>query len=65
MIGGPARHLRLNSAEPQLAQIKRFSKGIDHPDRIVLSNKIFKTFGEKARLIPINAFNKSLHNAPD
>ena len=65
MIRRPAGHLRLNSAELQLAQIKRFNKGIDHPDRIVLSYKIFKTFGEKAGLIPINAFNKSLHNTPD
>jgi hypothetical protein len=44
VIRRPARHLRINLAEPQPAQIRTLDKGPDNPDRVVLLDPLFNTF---------------------
>ncbi len=62
VIGRPARGLRIDTAKPQAAQIKSLDKGLDHPDRIVLRNKIFKRFRKERDLTAIQTLDKALHH---
>jgi plasmid rolling circle replication initiator protein Rep len=65
MIGRPAGRLRINSHEPQAAQIKRLDKGLDHTNRIVLRNKVFKRFRKQRPLAAIQTLDKALHQTLD
>jgi hypothetical protein len=62
VIGRTARRLRIDAAEPQRAQIETFDKGLDHPDRIVLGDKVLKSFRKKRDLAPIQTLDKALHH---
>src|SRR5262249_515299 len=47
--------------EPQIGQIKLIHKYVDHTDRIVFANPIFKTFREQCALVAVRSLNKALH----
>ncbi len=61
VIGRPAGGLRIDAAKPQSAQIKRLDKRLNHPNPIVLSNKIIKRFREDRALAPIQTLYKPFH----
>ena len=54
MISRAPRHFCTDTAKPQVAQIKTLDKGINHADRVVLLDPIFKAFREKRRLVAVN-----------
>jgi len=56
-----AGRLRINTTEPQVAEVKRLDKGLAHANRIVILNKIIKRLGKKRALAAIQALDKSLH----
>ncbi len=61
MVGRTARGFRIDTTEPQAAQIKRLDKDLDHPDRVVLRNKIFERFRKERALAAIQTLDKALH----
>ncbi len=62
MVGWPARGFRIDTTEPQTAQIKPLDKGLDHTNRIVLRNKVFKRFRKQRPLAAIQTLDKALHH---
>src|SRR5262249_16630952 len=54
----------INPVEPQIGQIELIHKYVDHTDRIVFANPIFKAFGEQCVLLAVRSLNKALHLIP-
>jgi hypothetical protein len=61
VVGRPARRLGIDTAEPQGAKIQTLDKGLDHTNRIVLIDKIFKRFRKERFLAAIQTLDKPLH----
>src|SRR5262249_29409329 len=61
MVRRPAGRLRIDPVEPKLAEIEFFDKNVDHPNRIVLVNPVFKALGKKRALPSIRPLNEALH----
>src|SRR5262245_61962065 len=59
-----AGNLRINPVEPQIGQIEIVHKYVDHTDRIVFTNPIFKAFREQRALLAVRSLNKVLHPDP-
>src|SRR5262249_19755509 len=64
MVRRSAGDFRINPVEPQGGQIELIHKYVDHTDRIVFANPIFKTFREQCALVAVRPFNKALHPIP-
>jgi hypothetical protein len=61
VIGRTARCRGINTTEPQLAQIKRLDKRLNHANRIVFGDKIFQLLGKQSALLAVHTLNKMLH----
>src|SRR5205807_5638448 len=53
VVRRPSRRLRLDTAEPELSQVKLIDKDINHANRIILANPIFQAFREQSALAAI------------
>ncbi len=56
-----AAYFRVNADETQGAKIQTLDKGLDHTNRIVLIDKIFKRFRKERFLATIQTLDKPLH----
>src|SRR5438132_9467826 len=61
VIRRPAGRLRIDPAEPKLAQVEFVDKDVDDPNRIVLMNPVFQAFRKQRVLPSIRPLNKALH----
>jgi hypothetical protein len=64
MKGGAAGRCRLNTVEPEAAEIEGINKGVYRANRIVLIDPIVEALGQKRRLTSICAFHEPLHDHP-
>ena len=53
MVGRLSRRLRLDTAEPELSQVKLIDKDIGRPDRIVIAHIVIQPFREQSALAAI------------
>src|SRR6202011_5207626 len=60
---------RRHALEAKTREIQSVDEDIDHPNRVVLDDKVVKTLGQQRNLGPALAFDESLHaaalNKPD
>jgi hypothetical protein len=61
MIRRPAGYLRIDPAEPKLSQIELIDEDINHPNRIVLIDPIFKAFRKQRTLNAVRPLYEAFH----
>ena len=50
MIRRPPGRCRLDAIEAQITQFERIDKRVDHADRVLVVDPVFKTLGQQRRL---------------
>src|SRR5271169_1791896 len=61
MIGRPSRHLRLDAAKAEFAQIELIDKDVDRPHRIVVAQIFIQPLGKQRALTAVIANHKARH----
>jgi hypothetical protein len=64
VIGRSSRGCRLNPIEAQFSQIDSSHEGVDHANRIALSDQIIEALGQQRPLPAICLRNEALHRSP-
>ncbi len=63
VVGRTARVRRRGTCEAKHLEIEFCHEGVDDPNRVVLANEVIQTFGQQRDLLPVFAFDESLHAA--
>ncbi len=64
MKGGPPGRCRLDTIEPETAEIERIDEGVDHANRVLLVDPVVEALRQKRRLSPICSLDEPLHDHP-
>ena len=61
MKGGSSSRCRLDTTEPEIADIECIDEGDDHANGVLLVDPAVEALRQKRRLSPIRLLDKSLH----
>ena len=61
MVARSSHPCRIDAREAERTKTQRIHEGIDHADRVVLGDPVFKTRRKQRRLIALGTDNKPSH----